>query len=92
MAWTECGHDSWYTQLGVTYIFKARCFIEFEGAVNKKYYSVQQISRIQYKLTIYCVRWNNYTALPGDDRVYAKEGFLPKQAAAKPQIISHQTF
>ena len=31
MAWTECGHDSWYTLIVVTYIFKARCFIEFEG-------------------------------------------------------------
>ena len=32
----------------ITYSFKARCSIEFKGAVNKKYYAVRQISRIQY--------------------------------------------
>ena len=32
----------------ITYSFKARCSIEFKGAVNKKYYVVRQISRIQY--------------------------------------------
>jgi hypothetical protein len=43
----------------IKYSFKARCSIEFAGGVNKTYYSVRQISRIQYKLTVYCVRWNN---------------------------------
>jgi len=32
----------------ITYSFKARCSIEFKGAVNKKYSAVRQISRIQY--------------------------------------------
>ena len=36
----------------ITYNFKVRCSIEFAGAVNKKYYSVRQISRIQYILTM----------------------------------------
>ena len=95
-----------YIFVCINYNFKARFSIEFAGGVNKKYYLVRQISRIQYKLTIYCVRWNKKTAfvfatfctimrtphLAGDDRMSVKEGFLPKQAAAKPQIISHQTF
>ena len=36
----------------ITYSFKARCSIEFEGAVNKRYYSVRQISMIQYMLIL----------------------------------------
>ena len=32
----------------ITYSFKARCSIEFKGAVNKKYSAVRQISRTQY--------------------------------------------
>ena len=51
-----------YIFVYINYNFKARCSIEFAGGVNKKYYLVRQISRIQYKLTIYCVRWNNKTA------------------------------
>ena len=48
-----------YIVLYIKHSFKARCSIEFAGGVNKTYYSVRQISRIQYKLTVYCVRWNN---------------------------------
>ena len=35
-----------------TYSSKARCSIELARAVNKTYYSVRQISRAQYKLTV----------------------------------------
>ena len=73
--------------LYIKYSFRARCSIEFVGGVNKTYYSVRQISRIQYKLTIHCVKCNNSTSF-----IFAKRVCLPKQAAAKHQIISHQTF
>ena len=43
-----------YIFLYINDSFKARCSIEFAGGVNKTYYSVQQISRTQYKLTVYC--------------------------------------
>ena len=43
-----------YILLYINHSFKARCSIEFAGGVNKTYYSVQQISRTQYKLTVYC--------------------------------------
>lgn len=52
-----------YIFVYIIYSFKARCSIEFAGAVNKKYYSVRQISRIQYKLTGFWVIYIEVTVL-----------------------------